>query len=137
MPTHKSEDAAWLHPSRLPLGAGWSGQCHAPGHQGSQPPAQHLADHCNLGYAATCAHLPADRPADAVRFSIARDRGSQLELCFVFELGHRPTVHGKLQYDVPAGHWLAAHPDPRIQRMAECYIESYLQRRSSPSAPTP
>ena len=93
-------DAAWLHPSRLPLGAGWSGCCCAPGYEGMSPSDESLREHCNLGYAAACPQLPKERAADAVRFSIARDRGSQLELWFVFESGHRPAGHGKLQYDV-------------------------------------
>ena len=133
MPTHKNEDAVWLHPSRLPLGAGWNGHCCAPGHEGATPSDQSLRDHCNLGYAATCAHLPKERAADAVRFSIARDRGSQLELWFVCELAHRPAGHGKLEYDVASGRWLSVHPDRCIQKMAECYLESYLRRRTSPA----
>ena len=128
MPTQKSE-AAWLHPSRLPLGAGWSGQCCAPGYEGVTPSDQSLKDHCNLGYALTCSRLPRERAADAVRFSIARDRGSQLELWFVFEFAHCPADHGKLQYDVAGDRWLSLHPNSRIQKMAQCYIESYLQRR--------
>ncbi len=132
MPTHKSE-AAWLHPSRLPLGGGWSGHCSAPGNEGAMPSDQSLREHCNLGYAVACPHLPKERTADAVRFSIARDRGSQLELWFVCELGHRPAAHGKLQYDVGLAEWLSVHSDARIQKMAECYVESYLRRRT-PSA---
>jgi hypothetical protein len=135
MPTYKSDSVDWLHPSRLPLGAGWSGHCHAPGHEGAQPTDQILKDHCNLGYAADCTHLPHDRMADAVRFSVARDHGSQLDLWFVFEMGHRPAGHGKLQYEVSTGRWLAAHPDLRIQKMAECYVESYLRRRNSSPEP--
>jgi hypothetical protein len=135
MPTHKSEDAAWLHPSRLPLGAGWSGHCRAPGNEGVTPSHQSLREHCNLGYATTCAHLPKQRAADAVRFSIARDRGSQLELWFVCEFGHRPADHGKLEYDVVRGQWLSVHANPCTQRMAECYLESYLRRRTPSAGP--
>lgn len=130
MPTHKSEDAAWLHPSRLPLGAGWGGHCCAPGNEGKAPSYQSLRDHCNLGYALACNHLPKDRSADAIRFSVARDRGSRLELWFICEIDHRPAEHGKLEYDVARASWPAAHPNPGIQKMAECYVESYLQRRT-------
>jgi len=130
MPTHKSESGNWFHPSRLPLGAGWSGHCCAPGQQGSVPSDEQLQQFCNLGYATDCPRLPKERAADAVRFSIARDRGSQLELWFVCELGHRPAEHGKLKYDVVRDRWLSVHPNPRTQKMAECYIESYLQRKT-------
>src|SRR5579864_9278580 len=111
MPTQKSEEAGWLHPARLPLGAGWSGYCCAPGCENTPPSDQSLAEHCNLGYATGCPNLPRARAADAVRFSIARDRGSQLDLWFVCELGYRPADHGKLQYDVAGAHWLSVHPN--------------------------
>jgi hypothetical protein len=87
-----------------------------------------------LGYAAACSRLPQQRACDAVRFSVARDRGAQLVLCFVCETGHRPAEHGKLEYDASLGQWTSSHPDARIQKMAECYLESYLLGRI-PSAP--
>lgn len=129
MPTHRADDAGWPHPSRLPLGAGWSGLCRAPGHEPCEPSARELQQLCNLGYATGCSRLPRERTADAVRFSVARDRGSRLELWFVCEMGHRPAEHGKLDYDQASGRWASPHPDARIQKMAECYLESYLQRR--------
>lgn len=132
MPTHKSDDAGWLHPSRLPLGAGWSGHCCAPGNEGATPSDESLKD-CNLGYAASCPHLPRERSADAVRFSIARDRNSQLELSFVSELAHRPVEHGTLIYDVVLCQWLSSHPNPCTQKMADCYVESYLRRKAPPA----
>ncbi len=129
MPTCKLEGGPWLHPSRLPLGGGWSGTCSAPGHEGSQPTDVELRALCNLGYAANCTRLPRERTCDAVRFSLASDRGAQLFLWFVCETGHRPAGHGTLEYDVALGRWVSTHPDPRIQKMAECYLESYLLRR--------
>jgi hypothetical protein len=130
MPVRKSEDGGWLHPSRLPLGGGWQGHCSAPGHEGVEPSQQELTQYCNLGYAAGCSRLPANRDCDAVRFSIARDCGSQLLLCFVFEAAHRPAGHGMLEYDLSLGQWLSSHSDSRIQMMAECYLQSYLPRRT-------
>ena len=128
LPTHKSDDASWQHPSRLPLGAGWSGQCCAPGHVGATPSDEELRDHCNLGYA-TCSRLPAQRTADAIRFSVACERGSLLELWFVCERAHLPASHGKLQYDLAREQWLSTHPEPHIQKMAECYVQAYVQRK--------
>ena len=46
MPVQKL-DGAWLHPSRLPLGAGWDGHCSAPGHEGTRPSDQELHEFCN------------------------------------------------------------------------------------------
>jgi hypothetical protein len=124
---------AWLHPSRLPLGSGWDGQCSAPGHEGAQPSEQELHEFCNLGYAAKCSRLPVERECDAVRFSVARDHGSRLLLWFVCETGHRPTLYGTLEYDVERNQWMSVHSDPRIQKMLECYVQSYLQRRIPPA----
>jgi hypothetical protein len=109
MPTSKLEDGGWLHPSRLPLGGGWIGHCSAPGHEGAEPTNEELRELCNMGYATACPRLPEDRTSDAVRFSIARDHGARLSL------------------------WISFHADPRIQKMAECYLQSYLLRRIQPA----
>jgi hypothetical protein len=134
MPTAKYDGGGWIHPARLPLGAGWRGQCSAPGHEGSEPTEEEVRDFCNLGYASRCSRLPKERVADAVRFSITRDRGNQLTLCFVRELAHRPVDHGILEYDSALGQWISSHPDFRIQKMADCYLQSYLMRRTQPGA---
>ena len=128
MPLQKLE-GAWLHPSRLPLGAGWDGHCSAPGPEGTRPSDQELHEFCNLGYAAKCFRLPVVRDCDAVRFSVARHQGSRLLLWFVCEAVHRPVTHGTLEYDVERGQWISSHSDPRIQKMLECYVQAYLQRR--------
>ena len=128
MPMQKLE-GAWLHPSRLPLGDGWDGHCSAPGHEGAQPSEHELHEFCNLGYAAKCSRLPVEREFDAVRFSVARDQGSRLILWFVCETGHRPAKHGTLEYDIDAEPVDVSHSDPRIQKMLECYVQTYLQRR--------
>jgi len=128
-PTHKADDIAWLHPSRLPLGAGWRGHCDAPGHEGFAPTSEEIMEHCNLGYAAACSRLPEKRDCDAVRFSVQRHSESELVLWFVFELRHRPAGHGTLEYKVTTRQWILPHPNERIQKMAECYVQSYLSRR--------
>jgi len=132
MPVSKLEEGGWLHPSRLPLGGGWAGQCCAPGHEGAEPTPEELRDLCNLGYAGACPRLPKERVHDAVRFSVARDRGEQLEVRFVLESKHRPAGHGTLEYDLSLGRWVSSHSDSRIQKMAECYLQFYLSRRSQP-----
>jgi hypothetical protein len=136
MPTSKLEDGGWLHPSRLPLGGGWSGQCCAPGHEGTEPTDQEVHDFCNLGYAASCPRLPKERAYDAVRFSIARDQGDRLQVWFVCESGHLPAGHGTLEYDLSLGRWASSHSDSRIQKMADCYLQSYLLRRAQPATAT-
>jgi len=134
MPTTKLEDGGWLHPSRLPLGAGWNGQCSASGHEGDEPAVEELREFCNLGYALRCPRLPQQRSCDAVRFAVARDLGSQLCIGYVTESAHRPVSHGSLEFDVVEKRWTSLHDDAKLQKMAECYVESYLLRRIRPAA---
>ena len=129
LPTSLMEASYWPHPARLPLGAGWKGECGAPGHEGSEPAEDDLRESCNLGYAVRCPRLPLVRTSDAVRFSITRDQGSRLSLGFVCELGHLPAAFGTLEYDCLHAVWLSPHPDRNIQKMADCYLQTYLQRR--------
>jgi hypothetical protein len=105
----------------------------APGHEGAKPNAAEIQEFCNLGYALGCSRLPKDRTADAVRFAVTRDAGDQLTVSVVQELGHRPTGHGTLEYDAISGSWKPAHTDSRIQKMADCYLQSYLTRRTPPA----
>ena len=95
------------------------------------PDDSDLAECCNLGYATACPRLPAQRDSDAVRFSIARDRDELLLVFYIFERAHRPGEHGTLEFDAGMNTWRVRHQDPRIQKMAECYLESYLQRRDA------
>jgi hypothetical protein len=134
MPTIKLDDGGWQHPSRLPLGAGWNGRCSAPGYEDAEPTDQELHELCNLGYAVTCPRLPRERTCDAVRFSIARDQGNRLHFHVVCESGHAPASHSMLEYDVVGSEWISAHPDVRIQKMAECYLQSCLLRRIQPAS---
>jgi len=137
MPVARLENGAWPHPSRLPLGGGWSGHCTAPGHEGEVPTQEILESSCNLGYAANCGWAPTQRN-DSVRFAVsAPDRANGgaaaanrvLRLIYVCERDHRPAAHGDLAFDLAAGTWLRAHEDARIQKMAECFLESYLKKR--------
>jgi len=127
-PTQKFEAIAVPHRARLPLRDGWSGQCTAPGHEGYLPGPQELADGCNLGYAKDCPRFPQQRAYDAIRFGIARDDKEAVLLTYVCEAAHLPVEHGTLKY--VAGRWLSPHADSRLQRMAECYLQTYLSQRN-------
>lgn len=133
MPIEKVESGGWIHPSRLPLGAGWSGRCCAPGHENVEPSDEEVREFCNLGYATNCTRLPQERQSDSVRFSVAHDRSSQIALWFTLERAHKPAGHGKLEYDLSLEKWISTNSDPRIQKMAECYLQSYLLRRIPPA----
>jgi hypothetical protein len=125
MPTEKIDGGEWPHPARLPLGGGWRGLCTAA--SGLAATENELRDHCNLGYA-RCCHLPSDREADAVRFSVAAASVSKIVLNYVCERDHRPGEHGTLEFDTSADICLKPHKDARIQKMAECFVNTFRQR---------
>ncbi len=100
---------------------------------------------CNLGYADSCQRRPTVRPWDAVRFALranalraALGDGEllgRIELQYVCERQHRPVEHGTLEFDALALKWLRSHGDPRVQKMAECYLQEHLERRTVAVAP--
>jgi hypothetical protein len=128
IPTERFDDAGFTHPARLPLGAAFRGQCGAPENNGAIPSDEELKQ-CNLGYAHNCTRLPQMRDADAIRFSIVRERDGKISLCYVSELNYLPREKGQMQYDSLTRTWLQMHPDARVQAMAECFLQSYLLRR--------
>ena len=130
VPREIVNDGSWPHPSRLPLGAGWTGNCRA-SEQELAISDTHIREFCNLGYATACPHLPLRRDWDAIRFSVARASQEQITICFVCELAHAPVEHGKLTFDLASEAWLNAHPDPRVLRLATCYLQTYLARPSA------
>jgi hypothetical protein len=140
MPVAKLENGSWPHPSRLPLGCGWSGHCTAPGHEHHIPSEDVLQSFCNLGYARGCAWAPLEPTCDAVRFAVSappsgKRRGNEaappastLGLTYICELDHRPAGQGELEFDLARGTWLRRHGDARVQKMAECFLETYLSK---------
>ena len=138
MPVERLENGAWLHAHRLPLGCGWAGRCTAPGHDGESPTIEELQNFCNLGYAQACERLPRDREWDSIRFS-ARTTVEQLpgsgpgscviRIHYVCERTHLPAGHGFLQFDATM-HCSQPHSDARLQRMAECFLATYMERRN-------
>jgi hypothetical protein len=140
MPVEKLENGTWLHAGRLPLGSGWSGQCTAPGHEGESPSHDELREFCNLGYAEGCGKLPRERAWDSVRFA-ARTSGGEgnraagrIQIRYVCERGHRPAEHGTLEFDAAEGQCVEPHRDSRVQRMAECFLESFLEKKKAREA---
>lgn len=128
-PSERAEDLALPHPARLPLGAAWRGTCGVPGGELVQLGAIEL-ESCNLGYAHACPRLPRERAADAVRFAVNRESAERLQIQFVLESGHLPVEYGKLQYDRVSQCWASEHSDSRIQRLADCFLQAYLERNT-------
>ena len=134
MPTERLPQGAWMHPSRLPLGAGWKGRCCVPGRESAELTENVLQDFCNMGYATACPSLPKERHYDSVRFAVAHDGNPRIVLWYSCEREHLPASHGKLEYDATVQSWISPHADLRIQKMAECYLQSYLLRRIQPAS---
>jgi hypothetical protein len=131
-PTRRADDLAFPHPVRLPLGAGWRGLCSATGHEQAILTNLEL-ESCNLGYAKACPRLPKDRTCDAVRFVIANDSGDAIALRFVYESNYLPAGTGTLEYDVALRTWITSHSEPQTQKLAEAFLQSYLERKNSNS----
>jgi len=136
MPIEKL-NGAWLHASRLPLGCGWSGRCTAPGHENEIPSQEELQEFCNLGYAQGCGRLPRERLWDSIRFaartvSDGKNAGRRVRVRYICEREHRPAEHGFLEFDPAEAKWSKAHLDLRVQRMAECFLASYIEGKKNP-----
>jgi hypothetical protein len=115
----------------------------APGHEGEAPSQEELREFCNLGYAEGCGRLPRERVWDSVRFAARTASGAgcapgeHVQIRYVCERGHRPVEHGVLEVDVQGSRWLRQHADSRVQRMAECFLESYVEKKMRPEAMRP
>lgn len=127
-PTIRHDAELWPFRRRLPLGDGFRGHCTSPGHEGTEPDELTLGQCCNLGYA-HCPRLPQKREADAVHFSVASDRDGIVSLHWVLVKNHAAAAFGRLHFERAASRWREPHPNPTVQRMAQCYLEAYMNRR--------
>jgi hypothetical protein len=132
VPLRRHEAELWQFRNRLPLGDGYTGYCSLRG-EAHAPSAEELKEHCNLGYARHCPWLPANRFADTVRFAVARESEDSIRLHYACERNHLPADCGALEYLRTSGKWIQRHQDECIQRLAECYIDSWLRKRGPQS----
>jgi hypothetical protein len=86
-----------------------------------------------MGYARSCSRLPTERHADAVRFVMGEESREIQRVRFACERDHLPAGSGELLYEIATATWRESHPDSRIQRMAECYLEAQRERRGQSS----
>jgi len=56
--------------------------------------------------------------------------GARIQIRYVCERGHRPEEHGMLEFDAFEARWVEPHRDGRVQRMAECFLESFLAKKN-------
>jgi hypothetical protein len=117
----------WMSPRPVPLGDVYAGECRAQ----AEPyvPGEQELVLCNLGYAREeCPRFPAAAQADQTRFCLAACEPDRVVIRWVQERAHLPLHSGAVEFDLERQVWLAAHPDPVIQRQAEAYLEAYLRR---------
>lgn len=128
MPVRRHDAELWQFRQRLPLGDGFSGYCSVRG-EGQLVSAEELKEHCNLGHARHCPSLPAERAADSVRFSLAWESSDCVALHYACERDHLPGDCGTLEYSRTHRCWSKPHANSCVQRMAECYLESWMTRK--------
>jgi hypothetical protein len=106
----------------------------APGHEGEVPLQNEVRDFCNLGYAEGCVRLPKERAWDSVRFGAKTlnkgiEAGDCVHVRYVCERGHLPVENGVLEFVAAESRWRELHANGCVQRMAECFLESYVEKR--------
>lgn len=107
---------------RPPLGALYSGLCHAAGEPAPAPP-ELLTDCCNMGYArGRCPRLEASAAAavgaaDAMRYQIARWDGGSIEVSWLQERGCLPVAHGSATFDRASRKWSGEGSRPTLLRI--------------------
>ncbi len=58
-----------------------------------------------------------------------------IQVRYICERGHLPVECGILEFDVAEQRWERAHCDSRVQRMAECFVESHMAKRRGSEGP--
>lgn len=71
-----------------------------------------------------------ERSCDAVRFVVIGKSVDEIALQFVLEKAYLPAGSGVLNFDRRSGKWSSLHPDFLIQKKAEYFLKSYLERSS-------
>ena len=65
-----------------------------------------------------------------MRFTISRHEAHSLHLYYVLERDHHPFAHGPLEYSIVTRRLVEAPLNEILERQAEAYAESYLQRKA-------
>jgi hypothetical protein len=63
-----------------------------------------------------------------VHFCVGGDQEGVVQVCWVVVKDHAHANHGTLEFARSVG-WRTQHSEPALQRMAECYLETYLAKR--------
>lgn len=126
-PTRRLEASEWRSRIRPPLGDAYEGECHASPANVHQPSRELTLEGCNLGYASKeCNCFPAEAEADAVRFCVRSDTGSEIQIDYVFEHDHLPHSHGRIIYSRRLKCWRGIEGPGLLEQQARAYLDSYL-----------
>jgi hypothetical protein len=61
---------------------------------------------------------------------VCGESDEEVSLEYVLERACLPAGHGLLHFNRASATWASPHPDPLIQKKAECFLESYFERAS-------
>jgi hypothetical protein len=112
----------FLH-GRLPLIQEHEGMCHASGAGVfASGPA------CNHGYArGQCERFPAAEPSIALRYSVLRRHGSELEFLCIAEENHAPVRSRRLHFSFDLNRLKEMDVDACLAAQAVAFCRSYLR----------
>ena len=128
-PDVRLETNSWIVPPRLPLGDPYTGECRAR-ETVYRPDEARLRENCNVGYCRDrCDRFPPEAPADAIRFHIAGETNSLIQIQFVFEKDCWPQSHGRLELGCAARVFTSGPEGVVLRKQALAFAESYLRRR--------
>ena len=68
-----------------------------------------------------------------MRFAKGDERDGLVHIRFSYERDYLPAGHGELIYETATGRWQTTHNSACLVRMAECYVEAQMARRSRES----
>ena len=123
-PECPSSELAVAHRERLPLGDAYCGTCSA---SSAAPDLVTLAENCNVGYARNCRHLPAEREADAVRYSV-HEREGQIVVTCIYERNHLPAGVQQYVHEASGGRWICLPEESAIQAQVKAVLNHHLSR---------
>ena len=63
-----------------------------------------------------------------MHFCVGGDCDGIVQVCWLLVKDHAHAAHGTLEFARSVG-WRSQHPEPVMQQMAECYLQSYFGKR--------
>ncbi len=114
--------------ARLPLLDEYDGLCHAGGHP-EPAPASLRFQCCNRGYSrGTCEQFPAAETRSSLRYSIARQTTSELEIVCIEEQDHSPLRWRSVHYLIKTEELKPEVDDVCVRAQLLAFCRGFLAR---------